>query len=263
MFFIVFFFSQLNNQSYAQATTKYKVVKAVGTIVTCVPAKAGETGQASLTGQLYDTAAACQKAANDLNNPLSWSINGTECKQDFPPKPIPPPPNPNGPYTYSQCQDKLLDTLHPGNTYHVVIRHNPIGDDFVGCESPGGNKTYSECRDEINNQKAAAQLFGENPCGTGTTNECQTGLGSISTDPSGFANRILSIAIGLGGGIALILMVIGSIRVLTSSGDQQKLNGGRDQIVAAIAGLLFLIFSIIILRFIGLEILKGVPGIGS
>ena len=71
----------------------------------------------------------------------------------------------------------------------------------------------------------------------------------------GFAQRVLNIAIGLAGGIALILMVIGSIRVLTSSGDQQRLAGGRDMIVAAIAGLLFLIFSVLVLRFIGAEIL--------
>jgi len=50
-------------------------------------------------------------------------------------------------------------------------------------------------------------------------------------------------------------MVIGSVRVLTSSGDQQRLAGGRDMIVAALAGLLFLIFSVLILRFIGIHIL--------
>src|SRR3972149_10117276 len=79
---------------------------------------------------------------------------------------------------------------------------------------------------------------GKNPC---TEVGCETALGNIPTSVGGFAQRVLNIAIGLAGGIALILMVIGSIRVLTSSGDQQKLAGGRDMIVAAIAGLLFLI----------------------
>ena len=98
---------------------------------------------------------------------------------------------------------------------------------------------------------------GQNPCGT----ECETALGNIPTDISGFAERILQIGIGLAGGISLILMVIGSIRVLTSSGEQQRLAGGRDMIVAAIAGLLFLIFSVLILKFIGVEIIK-IPGFG-
>jgi len=96
----------------------------------------------------------------------------------------------------------------------------------------------------------ATPTSGKNPCGT----ECETALGNIPTDIGGFAGKILSIAIGLAGGIALILMVIGSIRVLTSSGDQQRLAGGRDMIIAAIAGLLFLIFSVLILKFIGVEI---------
>lgn len=100
---------------------------------------------------------------------------------------------------------------------------------------------------------------GQNPCGPGG---CPTALGNIPTTIQGFAGRILGIAIGLAGGLALILMVIGSVRVLTSSGDQQKLAGGRDMIVAAVAGLLFLIFSVLILRFIGIEILR-IPGFGG
>ena len=91
--------------------------------------------------------------------------------------------------------------------------------------------------------------------GTGAQGKCPTALGSIPTNPKAFAERILQIGIGLGGRIAFILMVIGSIRVLTSSGDQQKLSGGRDMIVAAIAGLLFIIFSVLILQFIGVEII--------
>lgn len=102
---------------------------------------------------------------------------------------------------------------------------------------------------------------GENPCKIPDPNNpgkflCPTALGNIPTDIQGFAGRILAIAIGLAGGLALILMVIGSVRVLTSSGDQQKLAGGRDMIVAAVAGLLFLIFSVLILRFIGIQILN-------
>jgi len=92
---------------------------------------------------------------------------------------------------------------------------------------------------------------GANPCPGGV---CQTALGEISSDPGQFVGRILTLAIGVAGGLALILMVIGSIRVLTSSGDPQRVAGGRDMIVAAVAGLLFLILSVLILRFIGVHI---------
>ena len=96
---------------------------------------------------------------------------------------------------------------------------------------------------------------GQNPCDGGI---CPTALGNIPSNPTVFAQKILQIGIGLAGGIALILMVIGSVRVLTSSGDQQRLNGGRDMIIAAVSGLLFLIFAVMILRFIGFNII-GFP----
>ena len=49
-------------------------------------------------------------------------------------------------------------------------------------------------------------------------------------------------------------------RVDEAAIDQQRLAGGRDMIVAAIAGLLFLIFSVLILRFIGVTLFRGTPG---
>lgn len=101
-------------------------------------------------------------------------------------------------------------------------------------------------------------ISGRNPCYQDTDDdgsvECVTALGAIPTDIKGFATRFLTIALGLAGGIALILLVFGAIRVLTSSGDQQRLAGGRDTIIAAVAGLLFLILSVLILRALGLVI---------
>lgn len=93
--------------------------------------------------------------------------------------------------------------------------------------------------------------IGRNPCEGGS---CPTAFGNIPTNTTEFAGRILSIATGLAGGLALILMVIGAIRVLTSQGDQQRLAGGREMIIAAIAGLLFVILAVSILRLIGFNI---------
>ncbi|KKR49704.1 MAG: hypothetical protein UT84_C0021G0010 [Candidatus Curtissbacteria bacterium GW2011_GWA1_40_16] len=101
-------------------------------------------------------------------------------------------------------------------------------------------------------------ISGENPCDGGI---CKTALGDISTSIGPFAQKILSIGIGLAGGIALIIMVIGSIRVLTSAGDPKAVGAGREMIIAAVAGLLFLAFSIVILSFIGIDII-GIPGLG-
>ncbi len=102
------------------------------------------------------------------------------------------------------------------------------------------------------------QGSGQNPCQGG---KCDTAIGEIPTDPAGFIKTIFGIALGLAGAVALIFMVMGSIKVITSSGDQKKLTEGKDQIVAAVAGLLFIIFSVLILRFIGGTLLGGIPGL--
>lgn len=130
--------------------------------------------------------------------------------------------------------------------------------DKWNCES--GNRTLLlESTVEIGQAGGAGQAGqeGKNPC---TNTGCVTALGNIPTNPQDFASKVLAIAIGLAGGIALIFMVMGAIKVLTSAGDPKKVTDGRDMIVAAVSGLLFLILSVLILRFIGSNLLGGVPG---
>jgi len=111
-------------------------------------------------------------------------------------------------------------------------------------------------------------VSGENPCDTypppngdgKITKEdtCPTALGDLKPELGPFAQKILTIGASLAGAIALIIMVIGAIRVLTSGGDPKNVAAGREMIIAAVAGLLFLIFSFLILRFIGVDII-GLP----
>ncbi len=97
----------------------------------------------------------------------------------------------------------------------------------------------------------------KNPC---NESGCETAVGTIPINLGDFASAILRIALGLSGGIVLILMVIGSVRVMTSSGDPQKMGAGRDMIVAAVAGALFIAFSVMIMTFLGVAIVP-LPGL--
>lgn len=90
-------------------------------------------------------------------------------------------------------------------------------------------------------------------------NEVPTGLGEIPTQPAAFVEKVLSIALGVAGGIAFILMVFGAFRLLTSTGDPEGIKEGWSILTSAIVGLLFIIFSVFILRVIGVDILK-IPG---
>lgn len=115
----------------------------------------------------------------------------------------------------------------------------------------GGADTVCDSESVFVAGNPAAGKPGTNPCPGGS---CGTAIGTFSTNPIDFVGQVLTIATGLAGGIAFILMVIGAIRVLTSTGNPQNVNAGRDMIIAALAGLLFIIFSVLILRFIGVNI---------
>ena len=100
-----------------------------------------------------------------------------------------------------------------------------------------------------------------NPKGSCAEDEVNTALGCISTDveSGGFINSLLQLAIGLGGAIALLLILGGVFIITTSAGIPEKLNQGKELITSAISGLLFIILSIVLLNLIGIKILS-IPG---
>jgi hypothetical protein len=83
-----------------------------------------------------------------------------------------------------------------------------------------------------------------------------TAIGCIPIgDPNAFLGFILKWAVGVGGGIAFLLVVYASFMIMTSSGDPERLKAGQELLTSALSGLILLIFSIFILRFIGIDIL--------
>lgn len=88
-----------------------------------------------------------------------------------------------------------------------------------------------------------------------------TALGCLpSNDPNEFAKWVIQMALGIGGGIALIMAIFGGVGVITSGGDTKKLQASRERITGAIAGLLFIIFAVFFLEIIGTKILN-LPGL--
>ncbi len=86
-----------------------------------------------------------------------------------------------------------------------------------------------------------------------------TALGCVPTDPGGLINGMLKMVTGAAGGIALMLMVFGSIQMMTSAGNPDQLKAGRERFFSAAIGLLFIIFSILLLQIVGVDILQ-LPG---
>lgn len=87
----------------------------------------------------------------------------------------------------------------------------------------------------------------------------KTAIGDIKPDAKGLVTRIFGLVLGLSGGIALILFIISGYRFMTSGASPEAFQAAKEQLVSAIVGLLFIIFSFVILQAIGVDILH-IPG---
>ncbi len=94
-------------------------------------------------------------------------------------------------------------------------------------------------------------------------NDISTAIGCISaTDAGEFVGELFKLGIGIAGGIAMLLILFGGFQILTSTGNPEKLNAGKELIGSAIAGLLMILFSTFLLKVIGVNILC-IPGFDS
>jgi len=87
-----------------------------------------------------------------------------------------------------------------------------------------------------------------------------TAIGCIPFDSQGMTNWFFNHFIGIAGGIALLFMFWGAFQIITSGGDPEKVKNGKSFFVSAVSGLLFMLFSLFILRYVGVELLS-IPGL--
>jgi len=125
----------------------------------------------------------------------------------------------------------------------------------IGSKPPPDRETHEICEiiKEAKARNECSKCFSK-----GNT---WTALGCLPTsDSQEFIGWLLMFLIGIGGGVAFVLMLVGSFQVLTSSGNPEKIQAGKQLITSAIAGLLLIIFSLFLLQLIGVQILE-IPGL--
>ncbi|MDP2860871.1 MAG: hypothetical protein Q8N98_04125, partial [bacterium] len=83
-----------------------------------------------------------------------------------------------------------------------------------------------------------------------------TALGCIDPKPENFVGWLLSNSIKVAGALAFLLMLLGTTKIITSGGNPEAIGEGKEIITSAVTGLLLIIFAAVILRFIGVDILK-------
>jgi hypothetical protein len=103
---------------------------------------------------------------------------------------------------------------------------------------------------------------GNKPACTSCANELGvwTPVGCVHADLPKLIPEILKIAIGVSGGIAFLMLIYGGFSIMQSGNNPEKLNNSREIVTSAIAGLLLIIFSAMILKVIGIDLLK-IPGL--
>lgn len=87
----------------------------------------------------------------------------------------------------------------------------------------------------------------------------QTAIGCVHTNPAEFVKDFMTWVLGIGGGLAFLMMLMGAFQMLTSAGNPETLNAGKDRLTSAVIGLLLVIFAILLLQIIGVGILR-IPG---
>jgi len=100
---------------------------------------------------------------------------------------------------------------------------------------------------------------GGKSCGAGNKSGIETAIGCVHIEPVAFVEDLIKLSMGISGGIAFLLMLFGVFQMITSVGNAEALKAGQERFFNAIIGLLFIIFSILLLQIIGVNILK-IPG---
>lgn len=86
-----------------------------------------------------------------------------------------------------------------------------------------------------------------------------TALGCLSVETEGFTATLLGFLAGISGAIALIIMLVATIQIMTGGDNAEQVKKGKELFTGAITGLLFIIFSVTLLKIIAGDIIK-LPG---
>ncbi len=137
------------------------------------------------------------------------------------------------------------------------------------CTNPGEQEDDSQHKGtafEYCDQVPPSQRDDCRTCIADSTNEqgvqtrIYTAVGCIDVVGSDLAADLIRILIGVAGTAAFLSILGAAFLLTTSAGESSKVKQAKELLTAAVAGLLFMIFSVIILDFIGVSVLN-IPGL--
>ncbi len=87
----------------------------------------------------------------------------------------------------------------------------------------------------------------------------ETALGCMKADTSGFTTQLLTFLAGIAGAVSLIIMLMATIQIMTGGDNAEQVKKGKELFTGAITGLLFIIFSVTLLKIVAGDIIQ-LPG---
>lgn len=121
--------------------------------------------------------------------------------------------------------------------------------------------TQEKPKIDIPNLKPLCDQLGENYKGDcwvcQRKGEIWSAIGCLPTDFSALVNKyVFTTGVGIAGSIAFLYFIYGAFMILTSSGNAEKMEEAKQIITSSLAGLILIIFSVFLLKTIGVDILK-------
>ncbi len=92
---------------------------------------------------------------------------------------------------------------------------------------------------------------GANGAATGNnTSDCTSGTGVNDTSVTTIANKVVNIFSLVVGAIAVIMIIVGGFRYITSGGSSDKIGSAKNTLIYAIVGLIIVALAQIIVHFV-------------
>lgn len=144
------------------------------------------------------------------------------------------------------------------NPDETLCQFEMDGDDFLKLDKE--NFDYQICNQipSTSTKKSDCEACFNN------SNGIWTALGCIPFDNQGVSivQAFVRIGLSIAGGVLLVLVMISAFMFTTSQGNAQRTGEAKEILTSAVIGMIFIIFSVTILQFIGVTILR-IPGFGG
>lgn len=147
----------------------------------------------------------------------------------------------------------FLFISNPKNILASCYPEDPVDGCTIGISGVScGDGNCCEKPDECNSSSSSGPGGGRQIL----KGDClDTAIGCIPIGNEGsFFGYILGWAIGIGGGVAFLLIILATFQIMTSQGDPKRLQAGQELLYSAIMGLILLVLSVFVLRIIGVDL---------